>query len=149
MKTKLELVQAVIKSGLKPKPQISVAYSEDKIREKTNASKLIEQTKSMLGVGAWKIAVQTEEITEKLSGEENLQKDFVYEIIKNLDATKIIFKADNSDAFQWYIRNFGAGLNFFIDHSQVMELATARTKTWAKKSTWDSWWQDSSESEID
>jgi phosphosulfolactate synthase (CoM biosynthesis protein A) len=51
-----------------------------------------------------------------------------------------MFEGADPEVFQWYIRNFGTGVNFFIDHSQITELTLARRKVWVKKATWDSWW---------
>ncbi len=141
LQTRIEMVKIAKRYGIKPKPEVSAAYGI-KIGEKVNvdAKKLIKEAKEFLANGAWKIMIESEGITENVGGEENWKKEVIFEIAKNLDIKKLMFEAADPEVFQWYVKNFGTNVNFFIDHSQITELTLARRRVWAKSALWKSWW---------
>src|SRR5207244_11928169 len=40
------------------------------------------------------------------------------------------------DVFAWYIKNYGADVNLFVDHSQIVQLECLRAGIWGTKSGW-------------
>jgi phosphosulfolactate synthase (CoM biosynthesis protein A) len=139
--TRLEMTRIAKKYGIRAKPEVSAAYGI-KMGEEVNVDpkKLISEAREFLKNGAWKIMIESEGITENVGDESRWKKDVIFELVKNLDIKKLMFEGADPEVFQWYIRNFGTGVNFFIDHSQITELTLARRKVWVKKATWDSWW---------
>jgi phosphosulfolactate synthase (CoM biosynthesis protein A) len=62
----------------------------------------------------------------------------VYDTNGNLVATgKLMFEAADPDVFAWYIKNYGADVNLFVDHSQIVQLECLRAGIWGTKSLWD------------
>jgi phosphosulfolactate synthase (CoM biosynthesis protein A) len=141
LQTRLEMTRLAKKYGLRAKPEVSAAYGI-KMGQKVDvdSKKLIAEAKDFLSAGAWKIMIESEGITENVGGEENWKKDVIFDVVKGLDIKKLMFEGADPEVFQWYVRNFGTCVNFFIDHSQITELTLARRKVWAKKALWDSWW---------
>lgn len=45
---------------------------------------------------------------------------------------KLMFEAAEPAVFQYYVQNFGADVNVFIDHSQIVQLACVRKGIWGK-----------------
>jgi phosphosulfolactate synthase (CoM biosynthesis protein A) len=39
---------------------------------------------------------------------------------------KLMFEAADPDVFAWYIKNYGADVNLFVDHSQIVQLECLR-----------------------
>ena len=49
---------------------------------------------------------------------------------------KLMFEAADPDVFEWYIKNYGADVNLFVDHSQIVQLECLRAGIWGTKSLW-------------
>jgi len=47
-----------------------------------------------------------------------------------------MFEAADPDVFAWYIKNYGADVNLFVDHSQIVQLECLRAGIWGTKSLW-------------
>jgi phosphosulfolactate synthase (CoM biosynthesis protein A) len=47
-----------------------------------------------------------------------------------------MFEAADPDVFAWYIKNYGAEVNLFVDHSQIVQLECLRSGIWGTKSLW-------------
>src|SRR5258708_3701247 len=42
----------------------------------------------------------------------------------------------DAEVFAWYIKNYGAEVNLFVDHSQIVQLECLRSGIWGTKSLW-------------
>jgi phosphosulfolactate synthase (CoM biosynthesis protein A) len=49
---------------------------------------------------------------------------------------KIMFEAADPEVFAWYIKRYGAEVNFFVDHSQIVQVECLRSDLWGAKSLW-------------
>jgi phosphosulfolactate synthase (CoM biosynthesis protein A) len=56
--------------------------------------------------------------------------------IDELRMEKLMFEAVDPDVFAWYIKNYGAEVNLFVDHSQIVQLECLRVGIWGAKSLW-------------
>src|SRR5438094_283380 len=57
-------------------------------------------------------------------------------LIDQLGLEKLMFEAADPDVFAWYIKNYGADVNLFVDHSQIVQLECLRAGIWGTKSLW-------------
>jgi len=48
----------------------------------------------------------------------------------------VMFEAADPPVFEWYIKNYGAEVNLFVDHSQIVQLECLRAGLWGTKSSW-------------
>ena len=57
---------------------------------------------------------------------------------RNLDRNRrrLMFEATDPDVFAQYIKNYGADVNLFVDHSQIVQLECLRAGIWGTKSLW-------------
>jgi phosphosulfolactate synthase (CoM biosynthesis protein A) len=137
----LRLVDRVKKAGLRPKPEVGIQFGAGGA---TSAQELeaegtrdpgwaIDQAKRALDAGAYLIMIESEGITENVT---TWRTDVVSRIIRELGLEKVMFEAADPEVFGWYIKNYGADVNLFVDHSQIVQLETLRRGIWGTKSVW-------------
>ena len=137
----LRLVEKVQKAGLKAKPEVGIQFgaggatsAEELAAEGTrNVGWAIGQARRFLAAGAYMIMVESEGITENVK---TWRTDAVAKIIDELGLEKVMFEAADPEVFAWYIKNYGAEVNLFVDHSQIVQLECLRSGIWGTKSMW-------------
>jgi phosphosulfolactate synthase (CoM biosynthesis protein A) len=137
----LRLVEKVQKSGLKAKPEVGIQFgaggasaAEELAAEGTrDVAWAIGQAKRFIDAGAYMIMIESEGITENVT---SWRTDAVAKIIDALGLEKVMFEAADPDVFAWYIKNYGAEVNLFVDHSQIVQLECLRSGIWGTKSLW-------------
>jgi phosphosulfolactate synthase (CoM biosynthesis protein A) len=137
----LRLVEKVQKAGLKAKPEVGIQFGAGGA---TAASELaaegtrdpewaITQARRFVDAGAYMIMIESEGITENVT---TWRTDVVAKIINALGLDKPMFEAADPEVFAWYIKNYGAEVNLFVDHSQIVQLECLRSGLWGTKSLW-------------
>jgi phosphosulfolactate synthase (CoM biosynthesis protein A) len=137
----LRLVEKVQKAGLKAKPEVGIQFgaggatsAEELEAEGTrDVGWAIGQAKRFLEAGAYMIMIESEGITENVKA---WRTGVVAKIIDALGLEKVMFEAADPEVFAWYIKNYGAEVNLFIDHSQIVQLECLRSGIWGTKSVW-------------
>ncbi len=137
----LALVERVKDEGLKPKPEVGIqwgaggATSEGELEAEgvRDPGRAIHAAKRFLEAGAYLIMIESEGITENVRA---WRTDVVARIINALGLEKPMFEAADPDVFAWYIKNYGAEVNLFVDHSQIVQLECLRSGLWGTKSLW-------------
>lgn len=137
----LRLVEKVQKAGLKAKPEVGIQFGAGGA---TSAAELaaegtrdpewvISQAKRFVDAGAYMIMIESEGITENVK---TWRTDVVAKIINALGLEKPMFEAADPEVFAWYVKNYGAEVNLFVDHSQIVQLECLRSGIWGTKSLW-------------
>jgi phosphosulfolactate synthase (CoM biosynthesis protein A) len=137
----LRLIELVRKSGLKAKPEVGIQFGaggatapeELKAEGTRDASWAIAQATRFLDAGAEIIMIESEGITENV---DPWRTDVPAKFINELGMEKLMFEAADPDVFAWYIKNYGANVNLFVDHSQIVQLECLRAGIWGTKSLW-------------
>ena len=137
----LRLVEKVQKTGLKAKPEVGIQFgaggtsaAEELEAEGTrDVDWAIGQARRFLDAGAYMIMIESEGITENVK---TWRTDAAAKIIGALGLEKVMFEAADPDVFAWYIKNYGAEVNVFVDHSQIVQLECLRAGIWGTKSLW-------------
>ncbi|MGE5249497.1 MAG: phosphosulfolactate synthase [Bacteroidota bacterium] len=137
----LRLVEKVQKAGLKAKPEVGIQFGaggatavDELAAEGTRDPEYaIQQAKRFVDAGAYMIMIESEGITENVKV---WRTDVVARIINALGLEKPMFEAADSEVFAWYIKNYGAEVNLFVDNSQIVQLETLRSGLWGTKSLW-------------
>lgn len=62
--------------------------------------------------------------------------DVPAKFIDAIGMKKLLFEAADPDVFAWYIENYGADVNLFVDHSPIVQLECLRAGIWGTKSSW-------------
>lgn len=128
------LIGAVNEAGLKAKPEIGLAYGiQHGDAVEVTVDRLIAACEACLEAGAWKLMIEEEGIFENV---DTWQTDVIHKLVSRLPLEKLMFEASEVHVFNWLIREYGPDVNVFIDHSQVSQLACARTGVWGKKDIW-------------
>jgi phosphosulfolactate synthase (CoM biosynthesis protein A) len=137
----LRLIELVRKSGLKAKPEVGIQFgaggataaAELKAEGSRDPSWAIAQAKRFLDAGADIIMIESEGITENV---DPWRTEVPAQLINEIGMDKLMFEAADPEAFEWYIKNYGADVNLFVDHSQIVQLECLRAGIWGTKSLW-------------
>jgi phosphosulfolactate synthase (CoM biosynthesis protein A) len=137
----LRLVEKVQKAGLKAKPEVGIqfgaggatAVDELAAEGSRDPEWAISQARRFVDAGAYMIMIESEGITENVA---TWRTDVVAKIINALGLEKPMFEAADPEVFAWYIKNYGAEVNLFVDHSQIVQLECLRSGLWGTKSLW-------------
>jgi phosphosulfolactate synthase (CoM biosynthesis protein A) len=137
----LRLIELVRKSGLRAKPEVGIQFgaggataaAELEAEGTRDPSWAIAQAKRFLNAGAEIIMIESEGITENV---DPWRTDVPSKFIDEIGVEKLMFEAADPDVFAWYIKNYGADVNLFVDHSQIVQLECLRAGIWGTKSLW-------------
>jgi phosphosulfolactate synthase (CoM biosynthesis protein A) len=137
----LRLVERVQKAGLKAKPEVGIQFGaggdtaagELEAEGTRDPDWMISQARRFIDVGAYMIMIESEGITENT---DPWRTDVPAEVINALGLEKVMFEAADPGVFEWYVKNYGAEVNLFVDHSQIVHLETLRRGIWGTKSSW-------------
>ncbi len=137
----LRLIERVKKAGLKVKPEIGIQFGaggattpEELEAEGTrDPAHAIEQAKKFLDAGAYMIMIESEGITENVK---TWRTDVPPQFVNALGVENVMFEAADPEVFAWYIKNYGAEVNVFVDHSQIVQLQCLRSGIWGTMSLW-------------
>ena len=137
----LRVIELVRKSGLKAKPEVGIQFgaggataaAELQAEGTRDPNWAIAQAKRFLEAGAETIMIESEGITENV---DPWRTDVPAKFIDEIGTEKLMFEAAEPEVFAWYIKNYGADVNLFIDHSQIVQLECLRAGIWGTKSLW-------------
>jgi phosphosulfolactate synthase (CoM biosynthesis protein A) len=137
----LRLVERVQKTGLKAKPEVGIQFGaggdtaagELQAEGTRDPGWMISQARRFIDAGAYMVMIESEGITENA---DPWRTDVPAEIINALGLEKVMFEAADPEVFAWYVKNYGAEVNLFVDHSQIVQLETLRRGIWGTKSLW-------------
>ena len=137
----LRLIELVRKSRMKAKPEVGIQFgaggatasAELEAEGTRDPSWAIAQAKRFLDAGAEIIMIESEGITENV---DPWRTDVPARFIDKIGMEKLMFEAADPDVFAWYIKNYGAEVNLFVDHSQIVQLECLRAGIWGTKSLW-------------
>jgi phosphosulfolactate synthase (CoM biosynthesis protein A) len=137
----LRLIEVVRKAGLKAKPEVGIQFGaggattagELKAEGTRDPSWAIAQAKRFLEAGAEIVMIESEGITENV---DRWRTEVPAKFIDEIGIEKLMFEAADPDVFAWYIKNYGADVNLFVDHSQIVQLECLRAGIWGTKSLW-------------
>jgi len=82
--------------------------------------------------GVERIMVESEGITENVK---TWRTEVVQAVLAGLPREKVMFEAADPKVFNWYVREFGADVNLFVDHSQIVQLSCLREGIWGMGNT--------------
>jgi phosphosulfolactate synthase (CoM biosynthesis protein A) len=137
----IALVKAVSGAGLKPKPELGIQFGAGGATAAAELSAegtrdvrwVITQARRCLEAGAERIMIESEGITESVT---TWRTDAVAAIIDELGLEPVMFEAADPPVFEWYVKNYGAEVNLFVDHTQIVQLECLRSGLWGTKSSW-------------
>ena len=131
----------VQKAGLKAKPEVGIQFgaggataaAELEAEGTRDPEWAIAQARRFLDAGAYMIMIESEGITENVP---TWRTDVIAKIGNALGLERVMFEAADPEVFGWYVKNYGAEVNLFVDHSQIVQLECLRSGIWGTKSLW-------------
>jgi phosphosulfolactate synthase (CoM biosynthesis protein A) len=135
------LIELVRRSGLKAKPEVGIQFgaggataaAELQTEGTHDPNWAITQAKRFLESGAEIVMIESEGITENVDA---WRTDVPAKFIDEIGTERLVFEAADPDVFAWYSKNYGADVNLFVDHSQIVQLECLRAGIWGTKSLW-------------
>lgn len=139
----LRLVDAVQRLGMKAKPEVGIQFGAGgatraeslEAQGARDPESCIALARRFLEAGAYLIMIESEGITENVK---SWRTDVPARIADALGLEKVMFEAADPEVFSWHIRNYGAEVNLFVDHSQIVQLECLRSGIWSTAETWGS-----------
>lgn len=137
----LALVERAKAEGLRPKPEVGIQWGAGGATSVTeleaegirDPGRAIAIARKFLDAGAYQIMIESEGITENVK---TWRTDVVSQIVGALGTERVMFEAADPDVFTWYVKNYGADVNLFVDHSQILQLEIVRRGIWGTASVW-------------
>jgi phosphosulfolactate synthase (CoM biosynthesis protein A) len=137
----LRLVERVQRAGMRAKPEVGIQFGaggattpEELETEGTGDPQwAIDRAKRFLDAGAYMIMIESEGITESVKA---WRTDVPGRFVNALGLERVMFEAADPEVFDWYFKNYGADVNLFVDHSQIVQLQCLRSGIWGTKSLW-------------
>jgi phosphosulfolactate synthase (CoM biosynthesis protein A) len=131
----LRLIELVRKSGMKAKPEVGIQFgaggataaAELEAEGTRDPSWSIAQAKRFLEAGAEMIMIESEGITENV---ESWRTDVPARFIDEIGTEQLMFEAADPEVFAWYVKNYGADVNLFVDHILIVHLECLRAGIW-------------------
>lgn len=137
----VRLVERVQAAGLIAKPEIGIQFgaggdtaaSELEGLGASDPSRVVGLGRRFIEeAGVERLMIESEGITENVT---SWRTDVIQDILRDLPAEKVMFEAAEPKVFNWYIREFGADVNLFVDHSQIVQLSCLRMGIWGMADT--------------
>jgi phosphosulfolactate synthase (CoM biosynthesis protein A) len=142
LEDKVAIVRQVQKLGMKAKPEVSMMIGagggthvvgyKTKMRTLQDVAK---ETQAHIDVGARVLMLESEGITEDLPASK-WRKDVVKKLVEKFGYERWMFEASDPPVFKWYLKSFGADVNLFIDHSQIVEFTAWKLGLWGDRDIW-------------
>ena len=137
----VRLTERVQEEGLLAKPEVGIQFgaggatSVEQLEAEgtSDPGRAIQIARECLEAGAYVIMIESEGITENVR---TWRTDVVARMIAELGTERVMFEAADPDVFAWYIKNYGAEVNLFVDHSQIVQLECLRAGIWGTSSLW-------------
>lgn len=134
LEDKLEVIRAVHEYGLRPVPEVSMAYGLAPGQKSTvNADKLVHEVLRCLEAGAPRVLIEEEGLTQNV---DQWREEIVFKIAASCPLEKLVFEVENRTIYSWYIKHFGPRINLHIDPFDVNHLQVTRCGVWGKGDTW-------------
>lgn len=138
----LRLVQRAKKTGLKVKAEVGIQFGAGGTSDSAtlaaegtgSVSFAIQRGRAALEAGADIVILESEGVTESVT---TWRTDVVSAFAEAFGLERLLFEAADPRVFEWYIKNFGAEVNLFVDHSQVLLLESVRSGIWGSHSLWN------------
>ena len=137
----LRLVERVQHAGLRAKPEVGIQFgaggattpAELEQEGTRDVGYAIDLARRCLDAGAYMIMIESEGITEEVTA---WRTDVVATIARELGLEQVMFEAADPEVFGWYIKNWGAEVNLFVDHSKIVQLECLRSGIWGTADLW-------------
>ncbi|KAL2140857.1 hypothetical protein VTI28DRAFT_3184 [Corynascus sepedonium] len=143
----LRLVEAVHAAGLTAKPEIGIQFGAGGDTDAAglealsgaggaaDPGKVVELARRFIqDAGVERVMIESEGITENVAPGA-WRTDVIRAILGGVPKEKVMFEAADPKVFNWYVREFGADVNLFVDHSQIVQLSCLREGIWGMGDT--------------
>jgi phosphosulfolactate synthase (CoM biosynthesis protein A) len=137
----LRIADKVQRQGIQAKPEVGIQFgaggdsaspelAAEGVRDPSLA---MSQARRFLEAGARIVMIESEGIAENVN---SWRTDVPAKLIDALGLDHLMFEAADPAVFAWYIKTYGADVNLFVDHSQIVQLECLRAGIWGTAGLW-------------
>jgi phosphosulfolactate synthase (CoM biosynthesis protein A) len=134
----LNLIRGVKAVGLRAKAEVGIQFgaggtsSVEELAAEGTADPwwAVAKAHAALKAGADLIMLESEGVTEQVT---TWKTDVPALFIREIGLDRVMFEASDPAVFGWYVKNYGAEVNLFVDHSQIYQLECLRRGIWGTK----------------
>jgi phosphosulfolactate synthase (CoM biosynthesis protein A) len=138
----LRLVRRAKKTGLTVKAEVGIQFGAGGTSDPAalsaegtgSVSAAITRGRAALDAGADLVLLESEGVTESVAA---WRTDVVSAFADAFGLDRLMFEAADPRVFEWYVKHYGAEVNLFVDHSQVLLLESVRSGIWGSHSLWN------------
>jgi phosphosulfolactate synthase (CoM biosynthesis protein A) len=135
----LRLVKRAKKTGMTVKAEVGIQFgaggtsdSGTLAAEGTGSTSFaVQRGRAALDAGADLVILESEGVTESVA---TWRTDVVSAFAEAFGLERLLFEAADPRVFEWYVKHYGAEVNLFVDHSQVLLLESVRSGVWGSHS---------------
>jgi phosphosulfolactate synthase (CoM biosynthesis protein A) len=137
----LALTRRALDFGFKVKPEVGVQFgagggsSVRQLEDESarDADQAIRMAERYLELGIPLVMVESEGVTENVT---TRRADVIARLVGALGVERLMFEAADPAVFTWYVKTYGADVNLFVDHSQIVQLEALRAGLWGTNDVW-------------
>ncbi len=138
----LRLVRRAKKTGLTVKAEVGIQFGAGGTSDSAalaaegtgSVGFAIQRGRAALEAGADIVILESEGVTEQVK---TWRTDVVSAFAEAFGLERLLFEAADPRVFEWYIKHYGAEVNLFVDHTQVLLLESVRSGIWGSHSLWN------------
>jgi len=138
----LRLVERAKKTGMKVKAEVGIQFGAGGTSDAGalaaegtgSVSFAVQRGRAALDAGADLVLLESEGVTESVA---TWRTDVVSAFAEAFGLERLMFEAADPRVFEWYVKHYGAEVNLFVDHSQVLLLESVRSGVWGSHSLWN------------
>ena len=138
----LRLVRRAARTSMKVKAEVGIQFGAGGTSDAGalaaegtgSVSFAVQRGRAALEAGADLVLLESEGVTESVA---DWRTDVVSTFAEAFGLEQLMFEAADPRVFEWYIKHYGAEVNLFVDHSQVLLLESVRSGIWGSHSLWN------------
>jgi phosphosulfolactate synthase (CoM biosynthesis protein A) len=135
----LRLIRRAKKTGMTVKAEVGIQFGAGGTTDSAtlaaegtgSVSFAVQRGRAALDAGADLVILESEGVTESVA---TWRTDVVSAFAEAFGLERLMFEAADPRVFEWYIKHYGAEVNLFVDHSQVLLLESVRSGIWGSHS---------------
>lgn len=135
----LRLIRRAKKTGMTVKAEVGIQFGAGGTSDAGalaaegtgSVSFAVQRGRAAMEAGADLVILESEGVTESVA---TWRTDVVSAFAEAFGLERLMFEAADPRVFEWYVKHYGAEVNLFVDHSQVLLLESVRSGIWGSHS---------------
>jgi phosphosulfolactate synthase (CoM biosynthesis protein A) len=133
LKSKLNLVKAVMAAGLTPKPEVAMTYGMNDNSVPADIDFLLREVELFLEAGVDKIMIEEDGVFRYVA---EFNAALVHRLVRTAGTEHLMFEASDRKTAAWLLGTYGPEVNLFVDPRELPYVAAYRSGIWGDSNVW-------------